>query len=66
MSDTRFDPDIDLDPNEAIELDYDPDTDTDETPENDVEHPYTPEPVTDAQPVDEAVADTDLPTIKED
>ena len=66
MSETPFDPDIDIDPNEAIELDYDPDTDTEETPANDADHPYEPEPVEDAQPVDEAVADVDVPTIKED
>lgn len=66
MSDTPFDPDIDIDPNEAIELDHDPETDSAEDPVNDADHPYEPEPVEGAEPVDESVADVDVPTIKED
>lgn len=56
----------DLDPNEAIDLGYDPDTDTDEDPVNDEGYPYTPEPVEGAEPVDDAVADVAIPSAEDD
>lgn len=66
MPESTFDPEFDIDPNDAISLDYDPLTDTDNDPLNDQGHPYEPEPVEGAIPVDDAVADVDVPTIKED
>lgn len=50
----------DLDPDDAIESDYDPETDTDDQPANS-DAGQDGEPVTDAQPVDDAVADELLP-----
>lgn len=67
MSDTpEYDPEIDIDPNEAIELDYDEETDTDEDPKNDADHPYEPEEVEGAEPVDEAVADAEIPSAEDE
>lgn len=57
---------IDLDPNDAIEVGYDPDTDTEVDPANDAEHPYEPEDVPGAQPVDDAVADVTIPSAEDE
>lgn len=65
MPDTPFDPDIDIDPNDVIEQSPDPETNTDEDPAND-DAGQAHEDVPDAQPVDDAVADVDVPTIEED
>lgn len=66
MPETAFNPEVDIDPNDAISLGYDPSTDTHDDPLNDQGHPYEPEPVEGAMPVDDAVADVLVPTIKED
>lgn len=57
---------LDLDPNEAIEVGYDPDTDTDDDPENDADHPYEPQNVPGAKPVDPAMADLTLPRAEDE
>lgn len=55
---TSFDPEVDIDPNDAIELDYDEETDTEETPANDqVDEPG--EEVEGASPVDDSFEDAE-------
>lgn len=66
MSETPHDPNIDIDPNEAIELGYDPETDTEEDPVNDVDHPYEQEEVPGAQPVDDSFAAVDIPSAEDE
>lgn len=57
---------FDLDPNDAIEVGYDPDTDTEDDPALDEEHPYEPEDVPGAEPVDDAVADVTIPSAEDE
>lgn len=55
-----FDPEVDLDPQDALDLGYDETTDTEEDPANDEDHPYEFQPVEGAQRVPEELADEDI------
>lgn len=58
MSD-EFDPEVDHDPNDAIELDYDESTDTEDQPGNNQVDDSDFEAVEGAEPVDEGCADVE-------
>lgn len=59
MSDD-LDPDVDLDPQDAIDNGYDEETDTEEDPVNDEGHPYEFQRAEGAQRVPEEAADEDI------
>lgn len=56
------DPEVDLDPQEALEQDYDPSTDVDHDPDpkHEDEFHFVPHPVEGALPVDDECEDLDL------
>lgn len=57
---------LDLDPNEAIEVGYDPDTDTEDDPALDEEHPYEPEDVPGAEPPADEFAEIVIPSAEDE
>lgn len=50
-----------FDPNDILEIDHDPTTDTEDQPDNE-DAGQDGEPVTEARPVDDAIADEPLPS----